>query len=505
MYETYFNLHERPFASMPRIDHYYPAVGIEAARTTLIRCIERSEGTGMVVGPSGTGKTLLCQLLAEHFSHAFQVALLTSGHLGSRRALLQAILYELAQPYRGMDEGELRLALIDYITLSDDCPRGAVLLVDEAHMLPLRLLDEVRMLTNLMRAGQPAVRLVLAGGRALEERFASPKLESFSQRLSARCYLQALNAAETQEYVHAWIAAVGGSGPDLFPAETCHSVYKATDGAPRLINQLCDHALLLAYAAGQRKLDPAHVEEAWADLQQLPTPWNEQAREGGSGVIEFGRLEDEAGDGEQPQREEGAAADETAAPAIHLSREADEIGTNDAEVEGIESDQQLQHIQELLADVQAEFQPAGSIGPEVELLFDDAAHPFREAFAEEEVITERYASPAETQPTVATAVECIAAEATCVSEVQAPEPRDQDVGGAEYPQTLEPGLDGPYGPPSQTVPMHPRNPAHPMEPDDADMVVVEEGYEDIPGWPVRNVVPVRRQEYGRLFATLRRG
>ncbi len=278
MYETYFNLTERPFTSIPRIDHFYPAAVIDAARNTLARCVDRGEGVAMLIGPSGTGKSLLCQVLAEQFQKTFQVALLASTHLDTRRSLLQAILYELDRPYRGLDEGELRLSLVDYITLSDDCGRGVVLLVDEAHHLPLRLLDEIRSLTNLTRERQPAVRMVLAGGHVLEERFASPKLESFSQRISARCYLEAFPRSETQAYIQTRISACGGRGAEIFPAETCHTVHKATDGVPRLINQVCDHVLLLAYGADVRRIEPAHVEEAWADLQQLPTPWNAPAR-----------------------------------------------------------------------------------------------------------------------------------------------------------------------------------------------------------------------------------
>ena len=109
---------------MPRVDHYFPAAGIEAARTTLARCVERAEGVGLLVGPTGTGKTLLCQILAEQFRGAFHVALLSSGRLTTRRGLLQAILYELGQPYRGMDEGELRLSLVEYLT-STTSPRRA--------------------------------------------------------------------------------------------------------------------------------------------------------------------------------------------------------------------------------------------------------------------------------------------------------------------------------------------------------------------------------------------
>ncbi len=397
MYETYFNLSQRPFAAVPRVDHYFPAATIDSARTNLIRCVERAEGAATAIGPSGVGKTLLCQVLAEHFRNTFAVALLTGTALGTRRALLQAILYELKLPYRGMDEGELRLALVDRVTLSGEQPGGMLLMVDDAHHLPLRLLDEIRGLTNLMRGGQPAVRLILVGGRGLEERFASPKLESFSQRLAARCYLEAFQWAETQDYIHARLAACGADGPQVFPPETCQRVHKATDGVPRLVNQVCDHVMLLACAAGQKRIEPQHIDEAWADLQQLPTPWNEPQAATGQAAIEFGNLEDEpaAAPGEAPP----AAADALpiAAPSAECPPTLLRIssGIDESEAAAADPAEQLHRIQQILADVEDDFQPAGSIGPEVELALDDPAHPFSERFAEEEVITDHYVAAAE--------------------------------------------------------------------------------------------------------------
>ena len=204
--------------------------------------------------------------------------MLASGRLSTRRALFQAILYALGRPYRDMDEGELRLAVVDHLTVGEGSSRGMLLLVDEAHTLPFRLLEEIRLLSNLARNGQPLVRLVLAGAAVLEERFANPKLDSFSQRLSARCYLEAFNRSETQDYIQWQIDSAGGLGSEVFPEATCQSVFQATGGVPRLINQVCDHALLLAYVAGRKTIEPADVEEAWADLQQLPTPWSGESK-----------------------------------------------------------------------------------------------------------------------------------------------------------------------------------------------------------------------------------
>lgn len=457
MYEEFFGFSGQPFASVARVDHYFPAPAIEAVRVTLARCIERGEGAGMVVGASGLGKTLLCQVLAEQFQAALRPVILSSGRLSTRRALLQAILYELGRPYRDMDEGDLRLALVDYVSFGEDCPQGILLLVDEAHTLPLRLLDELRMLTNIAAGGQPRVRLVLAGGPALEERMANPRLDSFSQRLVRRCYLEPFSRQETREYVHARLTAVGADAGSLMPEQTCDTVHKATDGIPRLVNQVCDQTLLLAYAAGCRHLAPAHVEEAWADLQQLPSPCNAERSAPGGHIIEFGHLDDtpaEPGD------------DAASVPALRLAEGfADEPG------------EQLDRIEGMIAEAEDDFEPAGSIGPEVELVFDEAADPFREEFEHEEPVVDRYSArrrvgggPAVGQSPAA--------------------PR----GATEAPR-FEP----------QTVPLHRETPRKADAQGDENIIVVEDDYEDSPMPSSRPVAAVRRHEYGQLFAKLRRG
>ena len=389
MYDGCFGLNRRPFASVPQIDHYFAATAIEGARTTLARCIQRGEGAGLVIGPSGTGKTLLCLLLAEQFRRSFQVAMLASGRLSTRRALFQAILYELGRPYRGMDEGELRLAVVDYLMAGDGSSRGLVLLVDEAHTLPLRLLEEIRLLTNLARSGQPLVRLVLAGGPVLEERFASPKLDSFSQRLAARCYLEALNRTETKDYIQSQINAAGGRGEQVFPEETCQSVFQATGGVPRLINQVCDHALLLAYVAG-RKADRAGQHRRGLGRSPAIAHALERRGEERPGRRRRDRVRLVGRPGRRGAELGGRTT--ASAPALRISLPAEE----EREADDAEPGRQIRRIERLLAEADDDFQPAGSIGPEIELCFDESAHPFQEEFEHEEVVADRYAAVAMT-------------------------------------------------------------------------------------------------------------
>jgi type II secretory pathway predicted ATPase ExeA len=236
----------RPFASHPRVDRYFPAAAIEDARSRLTRSIDRGDGPGLIIGSPGSGKSLLLQALAAQYHDRFDVVLLACSQICTRRALLQAILFELGLPYHQRDEGELRLALLDQLLSDEHSPEGLLLLVDEAQALSVVLLEELRMMTNLVRGGMPRVRLVLAGASALEETFAAPELESFSQRLAARCYLGPLGRDEAIQYVRAQLAASGVEPDAVFAADAWDAIVEATDGVPRLINQLCDRALSAA-------------------------------------------------------------------------------------------------------------------------------------------------------------------------------------------------------------------------------------------------------------------
>jgi type II secretory pathway predicted ATPase ExeA len=301
MYESFFGLSQRPFAFAPLANRYFPASSVDAARQVLARIIDRGEGAGLLIGAPGTGKTLLLHVLAEQFAERFGVVLLRCGHIASRRELWQAVLFELKLPYQGLDEGELRLLLTDYALRGDAGLEGLLLLVDEAHTLPVPLLEELRMVTNLARRGEPLVRLVLSGTMSLEEQFAHPRLEAFAQRLAARCYLEPFDRAETSDYVRFQIAVAGGQAESVFAPDAYDTIYRATGGVPRLVNQLCDHALLQAYTDEQRPIGRSAIEEAWSDLQQLPTQWSSEPSEPSAaarperaaGIVEFGELTDD--------------------------------------------------------------------------------------------------------------------------------------------------------------------------------------------------------------------
>lgn len=480
MYESFFMLEERPFVAAPRADRYFPASTIEAARQALCRAIDRSAGVGLVIGPSGTGKSLLCSVLAREFESRLRVAITPSGRLATRRALLQAILFELGRPFRRLDEGELRLALIDYVGCEERCPGGLLLIVDEAQTLPLRLLEELRLLTNLVRGGEPRVRLVLAGAPSLEERFASPQLELFSQRFAARCYLEPLNRRETGDYVDSQLVACGSRGETIFTDDALDAVYQATDGIPRLINQVCDYALILAAAGGQRQIDRAGIEEAWSDLQQLPTAWSQPTQATRStedsprdDIIEFGGLEE--------------------AP----SHDPPDAGWPAATWDAAVSDR---------GDPDDGFAPAGSIEPEVEVVFPEVAKVDSGDFEEEEIVIDHYTEFDARGLGSRRVVSGL--EGHELARTLAPLARQADQQRLRLAETGSSGDEAECFDPSRAHVtadhMETHDEQHPSV-DDEPLIVVEEDPEVVELGASVPAPAVRRTQYKQLFVQLREG
>jgi len=260
----------RPFMAAPRTQFYHPASQIEATLKGVERCIRRGEGVSLVIGAAGTGKSLLLAKVAEHVRDDFDVALLSGASICTRRALWQSVLATIGEPFRGIDETELRVALVERIRGLAATGSGLVILVDEATTLPTRLIEELRLLTNVPTP-LPAVHLVLAGTVRLEELLSAPRMESLAQRIAVRGYLEPLDHAETMAYLRTQTKAAGLEWDTLFATGSDDAVFKATDGVPRLINQLCDHALVLV-AECDRLVTPADIATAWREIQRLPAP-----------------------------------------------------------------------------------------------------------------------------------------------------------------------------------------------------------------------------------------
>lgn len=378
----------RPFMSTPDPQRYFPAEAVEDARQRLLRAISRQEGPALICGTPGVGKTLLLSLLAEHFAGELSVVQLSASQLCSRRELLQAILFQLDLPYRGLDDGELRLSILTHLRTSTSKrsqPVRMLLLVDEAESLSIELLEELRGLSNLADRGVSLTSLVLAGAAAVEEQFADARLDGFSQRMATRCYLRPLGREETFAYLRAQIASTGQNPDELLTSSALEAIYTATDGVPRLINQIGDQLLWILRQGAASCLDAAAVQQVWSELQQLPAPWDVRPPAKPSAdetvaadVVEFGPLDD------IPSQVE-TADDSDSAPREH-SLPAETMSLEDfGEIGEEELPSSIPFGAQTVAEEHAlnVFELEGNGG------FID---PFGEAFDEEESLDNRYAA-----------------------------------------------------------------------------------------------------------------
>lgn len=274
MYETFFGLRSRPFNPLPQVDSYVALSPTREALDSLVRCVEQDRGIGVLTSPAGTGKSLVCRLLHAHFAEQRRTVLLTTGRFPTRRALLQAILFEMKHPYVGLSEQEARLRLLDLLQSSPAPINRLLLIVDEAHLLSPKGHEELRTLTDYESGGVPYVSLVLAGQLELEETLAEPEMNALNQRVGCHVSLEPLTIEESYEYIRERLRAAGNDGLTIFSPEALYLICNASEGNPRRLNQLCDHCLLLAYAEGTRPVDAAVVRSALLDLRELPLHWN---------------------------------------------------------------------------------------------------------------------------------------------------------------------------------------------------------------------------------------
>lgn len=282
MYEEFFGLQRRPFSATPDATCFVPLEGVQGALDALAVSCERGQGISVLTGETGVGKTLVGLRLAFELQPTFATAFLSHAAFPTRRALLQAILFELNRPYNRMAEQELRLELMAAIRALTPQHQALVVILDEAHRLSLPVLDEVRMLTMLANNGMPMARVVLIGNRDLEERLADPELSAFNQRICCQVDLEPLTQVESNDYLRMCIDLAGAHPDDLFTPEALQFIAKAADGNPRCLNHLADHSLLLAFVSEQRPVTADVVRDALDDLKQLPLQWNDPM--GGSEV-----------------------------------------------------------------------------------------------------------------------------------------------------------------------------------------------------------------------------
>lgn len=275
MYESFYDLKWRPFSSTPDARNYVEVGEFEQHRNQLECTLRDGQGIAVLTSAAGLGKSMLARRVLYDLRKDFETVFLSGSGFRTRRSLLQALLYELAHPYSGMAEQELRLEFQTAVRGTCGRQSGLALVIDEVHRLHPRLLEEIRVISDMQFDGRSAVRLLLSGQLEFEEMLGNPELDALRQRLRAHVVLQPLNLAESETYISARVAAAGPDLTEVLTPQSVSVICRASDGSPRCLNQLCDHSLLLGYMAEEKPVQELTVRAALDDLKQLPLHWND--------------------------------------------------------------------------------------------------------------------------------------------------------------------------------------------------------------------------------------
>tara|TARA_R110002049_G_scaffold47902_1_gene138450 strand:- start:165741 stop:167417 length:1677 start_codon:yes stop_codon:yes gene_type:complete len=284
-----------PFPAFPSVSRYVATGALEDARQRVSRSIDACEGLSLVIGPPGTGKSLLCGVLSRDFAKSHDVVNLGDTPIENAATFYRHLLHHLNVAFESIPEGDLQLALINRVRDAKATEKGLLLLVDEAQAMSPEVLEAIRMTTNIMLDGRPRVYAAVCGGPKLDETLSLPALEPLTQRVAARCYLHPLNSQETREYICESIRHCNAVPEDTITDEAMAAVHHACSGVPRLINQLLTAAIDVAAEADEDVITDALIDRAWAELQQLPSPMIEEpSLKGNSSSVEFGQLDESA-------------------------------------------------------------------------------------------------------------------------------------------------------------------------------------------------------------------
>lgn len=277
MYESFYGFAEKPFSLTPDPKYLYRSESHANALELLQYAIDRREGFVVITGDIGTGKTTLCRALLEQADPRTFTALLLNPFL-SEEDLLKAILQDLGIVSRGdartggrqPTKQELVSTLHDFLLSLIPLGARAVLIIDEAQNLPLPILEQVRILSNLETDKEKLLQIILVGQLNLESLLRSPELRQLDQRVSVRYQLKPLSEEETAAYVSHRLGIAQSSRGVIFTPAALKLVYHYSGGTPRLINMLCDRALLAGYTAQATRIDDEMVGTAADALELQP-------------------------------------------------------------------------------------------------------------------------------------------------------------------------------------------------------------------------------------------
>jgi type II secretory pathway predicted ATPase ExeA len=280
MYLKFYQLREEPFSLTPDPRFLHLAQPYRVALETVVQSIIRRKGFVVVNGPIGTGKTTLLhaamQVLSRLNNNSAPLAsAFVLNPTLSREEFLETLITEFEVSCTSTSK-PARLAALQKMFLEKQKRGGtSILIVDEAHLLTIELLEEIRLISNADTYREKLLQVILCGQPELMPMLQLRELRALQQRITQYCSLRPLSLPETHSYVAERLQAAGLTGASPFCSESIELVHRYSQGVPRLINQVCDGALVIGFSTGRKEIQPHVIEESATQLQLSLEPTKE--------------------------------------------------------------------------------------------------------------------------------------------------------------------------------------------------------------------------------------
>ena len=270
MYETYFALTQKPFSITSNPSFLFLSRRHREALAHLTYGIKERVGFIEITGEVGTGKTTLCRALLNLLDEKTKTAFIFNSNL-SESLLMQTIVEDLgiktAQKSKGGLFSELNRFLIEQLALGNN----VVLIIDEAQNLSTRLLEQIRMLSNLESENEKLLQIVLVGQPELRDKLNAPNLRQLRQRIAVRYHIEALNQDEVAQYIRHRLNLAGANGSlAVFDESAVAEIFRYSKGIPRLINMVCNKALLTGFVLEEKYINDEIVKRSIMELEGIP-------------------------------------------------------------------------------------------------------------------------------------------------------------------------------------------------------------------------------------------